>query len=211
MAPMAFMTAAPLVRGAGATRAAVTPRRLSALPARAARRAPSAANVSMVGGSLNDLLSNNLEWSKHMTSDDPDYFKDLVAMQQPDYLWIGCTFFFGRGASLLLDEIVVGLAAASARSCFWPRDTSLTRLGCLILVAVASCFQSQAPTRVCRPTSSSACRRVPSLCTATLPTLSPTRYVPPSALFASLITLLVAPPSTMFIVWDPFSSSFQRY
>lgn len=92
--PMAFMTPAPLLRGAAASRArsvGVSPRRASALPARAARRSPSA-GVSMVGGSLNDLLSNNLEWSKHMTSDDPDYFQNLVAMQQPDYLWIGCTF-----------------------------------------------------------------------------------------------------------------------
>lgn len=91
---MAFMTPAPLLRGAAASRArsvGVSPRRASALPARAARRS-SAAGVSMVGGSLNDLLSNNLEWSKHMTSDDPDYFQNLVAMQQPDYLWIGCTF-----------------------------------------------------------------------------------------------------------------------
>lgn len=92
--PMAFMTAAPLVRGAAASRArsvGVSPRRASALPARAARRSP-AAGVSMVGGSLNDLLANNLEWSKHMTADDPNYFQNLVAMQQPDYLWIGCTF-----------------------------------------------------------------------------------------------------------------------
>lgn len=81
------------MRGAAASRArsvGVSPRRASALPARAARRSP-AAGVSMVGGSLNDLLANNLEWSKHMTADDPNYFQNLVAMQQPDYLWIGCS------------------------------------------------------------------------------------------------------------------------
>jgi len=91
--PMAFVASAPLVRRTGAGRSAldVTRRPLSALPARAARRTLSAAKVSMADDTLNDLLANNLEWSKNMTAQDPEYFTQHVAGQTPKYLWIGCT------------------------------------------------------------------------------------------------------------------------
>lgn len=92
--PMTFVASAPLVRRTGAGRSTldVTRRPLSWLPARAVRRTLSAAKVSMADESLNELLANNLEWSKNMTDQDPKYFTQHVAGQTPKYLWIGCTF-----------------------------------------------------------------------------------------------------------------------
>lgn len=40
---------------------------------------------------LTDLLDHNLAWATAKRRDDPDYFKRLSALQQPDYLWIGCS------------------------------------------------------------------------------------------------------------------------
>lgn len=188
--PMAFVTAAPFLSGAAASRAravGVAPRRASALPTRAARRSPTT-GVSMVGGSLNDLLSNNLEWSKHMTSDDPDYFKNLVAMQQPDYLWIGCTFRVER----MIGGVTVNLYMRSLNrlaimtwyaTLWWLCLTSpLSLLFLFVLIDVhglcaQSVAHSQAPILECQPMSSSACHRVLFSCTATLPMWSHTQYV----------------------------------
>jgi carbonic anhydrase len=40
---------------------------------------------------LKKILQHNKEWSQHMIKDEPDYFKKLVDIQKPKYLWIGCS------------------------------------------------------------------------------------------------------------------------
>lgn len=37
------------------------------------------------------LLLENKAWAKEKLHDDPDYFKRLVDVQSPDFLWIGCS------------------------------------------------------------------------------------------------------------------------
>ena len=41
--------------------------------------------------SLKDLVANNRRWAEAAVRDDPDYFRRLVALQAPKYLWIGCS------------------------------------------------------------------------------------------------------------------------
>ncbi len=40
--------------------------------------------------SLNHLLENNRRWSQKKTEQQKDFFKRLVGIQKPKYLWIGC-------------------------------------------------------------------------------------------------------------------------
>ncbi len=40
---------------------------------------------------ITDLLENNRRWSQQVTENDPRFFADLAAQQNPDYLWIGCS------------------------------------------------------------------------------------------------------------------------
>ncbi|MCC2658622.1 MAG: carbonic anhydrase [Panacagrimonas sp.] len=40
---------------------------------------------------LQKLLDNNRAWADKMVRDDPDFFKRLEGLQQPDFLWIGCS------------------------------------------------------------------------------------------------------------------------
>jgi len=40
---------------------------------------------------ITDLLENNRKWSQQVTKNDPRFFADLAAQQNPDYLWIGCS------------------------------------------------------------------------------------------------------------------------
>lgn len=40
---------------------------------------------------LSDLLNHNIQWATQKRQADPDYFKRLAALQQPEYLWIGCS------------------------------------------------------------------------------------------------------------------------
>ncbi len=40
---------------------------------------------------LLDLLDHNIRWATAKTRDDPQYFSRLSALQEPDYLWIGCS------------------------------------------------------------------------------------------------------------------------
>ena len=37
------------------------------------------------------LLLENKAWAKEMVEHDPDFFERLVNVQQPDFLWIGCS------------------------------------------------------------------------------------------------------------------------
>jgi carbonic anhydrase len=39
---------------------------------------------------LSGLLANNQAWSERQRHDDPEFFSRLLAIQRPDYLWIGC-------------------------------------------------------------------------------------------------------------------------
>jgi carbonic anhydrase len=39
---------------------------------------------------VNDLLKNNIKWAEEIKNVEPDFFKDLVKQQKPEYLWIGC-------------------------------------------------------------------------------------------------------------------------
>jgi carbonic anhydrase len=40
---------------------------------------------------LSELFQNNRAWSKHMTGQNPDFFRCLAKQQAPKYLWIGCS------------------------------------------------------------------------------------------------------------------------
>lgn len=40
---------------------------------------------------LPQLFANNREWAEKMTSQDPEFFRRLAAIQSPEYLWIGCS------------------------------------------------------------------------------------------------------------------------
>lgn len=37
------------------------------------------------------LLKNNKEWAETIKKNDPDFFIDLAKVQNPEYLWIGCS------------------------------------------------------------------------------------------------------------------------
>src|SRR5438094_6178133 len=41
--------------------------------------------------SLAQLLANNRAWAQRQTDRDPEFFRRLCAIQEPDYLWIGCS------------------------------------------------------------------------------------------------------------------------
>ena len=38
-----------------------------------------------------DLLERNIAWAGERVADDPGYFKRLTDLQQPEFLWIGCS------------------------------------------------------------------------------------------------------------------------
>jgi len=40
---------------------------------------------------LDQLLERNQEWAREMIAEDAEYFSRLVAQQNPEYLWIGCS------------------------------------------------------------------------------------------------------------------------
>lgn len=40
---------------------------------------------------LQRLLENNRQWAQAMVERDPDFFKRLERLQQPEFLWIGCS------------------------------------------------------------------------------------------------------------------------
>jgi carbonic anhydrase len=40
---------------------------------------------------LSDLLVNNRRWAARRTSEQPDFFTKLAELQDPRYLWIGCS------------------------------------------------------------------------------------------------------------------------
>lgn len=40
---------------------------------------------------LQRLLENNRQWAQTMVERDPDFFKRLAQLQQPQFLWIGCS------------------------------------------------------------------------------------------------------------------------
>ena len=40
---------------------------------------------------LPQLFENNREWVRKMTEQDPDFFRRLTSLQNPEYLWIGCS------------------------------------------------------------------------------------------------------------------------
>ncbi len=40
---------------------------------------------------LSHLFQNNRDWASRVTADRPDFFQQLAAQQNPDYLWIGCS------------------------------------------------------------------------------------------------------------------------
>jgi len=37
------------------------------------------------------IMENNKKWSEEAVKLDPNYFKDLVDIQKPEFLWIGCS------------------------------------------------------------------------------------------------------------------------
>ena len=40
---------------------------------------------------LPELFASNARWAEEMLAADPGFFSGLVALQDPDYLWIGCS------------------------------------------------------------------------------------------------------------------------
>lgn len=42
-------------------------------------------------GSIKHLLENNRAWAARCLKDDPNYFSELKAIHDPNYLWIGCS------------------------------------------------------------------------------------------------------------------------
>ena len=40
---------------------------------------------------LAHLFQNNRDWASRVTAERPDFFQQLAAQQNPDYLWIGCS------------------------------------------------------------------------------------------------------------------------
>ncbi len=40
---------------------------------------------------IKDLLSRNQTWSEQRRAENSDYFENLSRLQQPEYLWIGCS------------------------------------------------------------------------------------------------------------------------
>ncbi len=40
---------------------------------------------------LQDLFLHNREWAAQMVREKPTFFSDLLAQQQPQYMWIGCS------------------------------------------------------------------------------------------------------------------------
>ena len=40
---------------------------------------------------LETLFENNREWSRRMRESDPEFFRQLAELQEPKYLWIGCS------------------------------------------------------------------------------------------------------------------------
>ncbi len=40
---------------------------------------------------LQSLLERNAQWSKRISEENPDFFKQLSEQQKPEYLWIGCS------------------------------------------------------------------------------------------------------------------------
>jgi len=40
---------------------------------------------------LQHLLENNINWSKRVKAERPNFFSDLAKQQKPEYVWIGCS------------------------------------------------------------------------------------------------------------------------
>ena len=40
---------------------------------------------------LSQLFKNNREWAERIRAEDPDFFTKLATLQNPEYLWIGCS------------------------------------------------------------------------------------------------------------------------
>lgn len=40
---------------------------------------------------LKHLLEKNRAWASRITAEDPDFFRSLAQVQNPEYLWIGCS------------------------------------------------------------------------------------------------------------------------
>ena len=47
-------------------------------------------STSVEMDNFDKIISNNRAWSKAMFKEEPEFFEDLVEIQKPDYLWIGC-------------------------------------------------------------------------------------------------------------------------
>lgn len=40
---------------------------------------------------LPHLFANNRAWAARVQDEDPEFFRRLAALQEPEYLWIGCS------------------------------------------------------------------------------------------------------------------------
>ncbi|WP_347989517.1 carbonate dehydratase [Methylomonas sp. AM2-LC] len=40
---------------------------------------------------LNQLFNNNINWARRVLEKDPDFFNDMINVQSPKYLWVGCS------------------------------------------------------------------------------------------------------------------------
>ena len=48
-------------------------------------------SMSVAMDNFDRIMLNNRDWSASKLSLDPNYFNRLVAVQKPEYLWIGCS------------------------------------------------------------------------------------------------------------------------
>ncbi|GAB2179983.1 carbonate dehydratase [Denitratisoma sp. agr-D3] len=45
----------------------------------------------MSNADLSHLFKNNREWAERISAEDPQFFSKLATLQNPEYLWIGCS------------------------------------------------------------------------------------------------------------------------
>lgn len=78
---------------------------------------------------LTEILNNNQSWAENKSSEDPDFFTDLAAGQEPDIFWVSCA------DSRVPPNIVTGLEPGelfvhrNIANLILPSDTNL--LSCL--------------------------------------------------------------------------------
>jgi len=77
---------------------------------------------------IQQLIDNNADWVKTITDKQPDYFKKMVAGQQPQFLWIGCADSRLRAATSVGLEAGEMFVHRNISNLVSPDDTSCTAI-----------------------------------------------------------------------------------